>query len=255
MGFPLAAALCLAGCETDEAAKGVKVDYAADADANLTAGEKAFESKNYLEAERYFEYVRGKYPFLEASKTAALRMADLEFDRESYLAARDAYRNFAKAYPTHPKVDYAAFRAALTYYKDIPSDFFLLPPSRQKDQADVRGTLSAMEEFIRSYPKSSYLEEARKYAAEAQKRLAEHELSVARFYRREERWQGVVSRLQTVVSEYPNLGFDEEAYFGLHEAYSKLKDEAQAKAALRQLIDRLPGTEAAAKAKRLLGEG
>ena len=106
-----ALALALAGCKSLQNENAGEPDYASDADTNLQRGAEALESKNYLEAERYFEYVKSKYPFLEAAKTAELRLADTDFERERFIEARDRYQNFVKLHPTHAKVDYAAYRA------------------------------------------------------------------------------------------------------------------------------------------------
>ncbi|MBI3181547.1 MAG: outer membrane protein assembly factor BamD [Myxococcales bacterium] len=248
----LLAAALWAGCATTSGDV-PEPDYAADAETNLAKGDEALESKNFIEAERYFEYVKTKYPFLEAARGAELRLADTDFEREQFLEARDRYRNFIKLHPTHPKVDYAAFRAALTHHREIPSDFFLLPSSREKDQVEVRSTLVAMGEFIRTYPKSPYVVEAKKLADDARRRLAEHEMYVAEFYAAKEKWRAVVGRLNRVVNEFAGLGFEERAYFGLHEAYLKLSDPERAKESLRALVQKLPGTPAAQKAQKLLG--
>lgn len=228
-------------------------DYASSAEENLQKGNEALESKNYAEAEKYFEHVRSKYPFLEAAREAELRVADTHFEREKYTEARDAYQNFVKLHPTHPRVDYAAFRAALTHVKDVPSDFFLLPPSYEKDQGDVKGTVRAMNDFIRQYPDSQYTPEAKEAVEDANRRLAKHELYVAQFYRKRERWKGAAGRFENVTKHFPGLGFDEEALFGMHEAYTMLGDAEKARGALRQVIERLPGTPAAARAQQLLG--
>ena len=251
--FLAAALLALAaGCATTSGDV-ADPDYASSAEENLKKGNEALESKNYAEAEKYFEHVRSKYPFLEAAREAELKAADTHFERERFTEARDAYNNFIKLHPTHPKVDYAAFRAALTHVKDVPSDFFLLPPSFEKDQGDVKGTVRAMNDFIRQYPQSPYLAEAKAAVEDANRRLARHELYVAQFYRKRERWAGAAGRFETVSKNYAGLGYDEEALFGMHEAYSKLGDAEKAKAALRLLIERMPGTSAAAKAQSLLG--
>jgi len=54
----------------------------------------------------------------------------------------------------------------------MPSDFFLLPPSREKDQVEIRATVQAMNDFIKAYPESKYQEEAKKVLADARQRLA-----------------------------------------------------------------------------------
>jgi outer membrane protein assembly factor BamD len=249
------AALSLPGCKTLQNVGGDPGEptYGSDAESNLKSGNEALEGKNFIEAEKYFEYVKSKYPYLEAAKEAELKLADTDYERDRFIEARDRYHSFIKLHPAHAKVDYAAYRAALTHHREIPSDLFILPPSREKDQVEVHNTLKAMNEFIRQYPESQYLAEAKRYADEARKRLCEHELYVARFYRKRERWGAVVGRLNTVVETYSGLGFDEEALFGLHEAYTKLGDPQRAQETLRKVIAKLPGTAAAQKASKLLG--
>ncbi len=228
-------------------------NYAQDAETNLARGNEAMEGKNYLEAQRYFEYVRNRYPFLEAAREAELKLADALFAQGQFIEARDAYQSFIKLNPSWPRVDYAAFRAALTWHKEIPSDFFLLPPAEEKDQVAVRNSLRAMTDFTRRYPKSEHLEEAKAIVTDARTRLAKHELYVASFYARREKWRAVAMRLETVAKDFGGLGFDEEALFGLYDAYTRLGEKERAQAALKEVINRLPGTAAAQRAQALLG--
>ena len=108
---------------------------------------------------------------------------------------------------------------------------------------------------MRNHPSSTYLEQATEIAAEAKKRLAKHELYVAEFYANRKKWPAVVGRLKRVTEEFSGLGFDEQAFFGLYDAYLRLGDSAKAHEALRSVIQKLPGTPAAAKAQKLLGNG
>lgn len=227
--------------------------YGETAEKNLAEGKEALENGNFIDAEKYFEHVRSNYPFLAAAKEAELGLADVQFARERYLEARDRYQNFVKVNPTHPRVDYAAYRAALTHYKEIPSDFFLLPPSAEKDQSEVRNAAREMQDFLRDYPNSAYLEEARTILADTKKRLVEHELYVADFYSKREKWAAVAGRLEKIVTDYPGTAYDEEAWFSLVEAYQKLEQPERVKQTLERIIAAMPGTDAAARAKKLLG--
>ena len=140
-------ALSLSACAsfgTFAGQEGGEVEFAADAETNMRKGDDAMNAKNYTEAASFFEFVKTKYVYLDLAKTAELRLADADFERERFAEARDRYQNFVRLHPTHPRVDYAAFRAALTHYKEIPSDFFLLPPASEKDQVEVRNAASAM---------------------------------------------------------------------------------------------------------------
>lgn len=254
----IAAALALTGCKS----LGVfgfndndnpSVTYGEDAESNLAKGNEALESKNHAEAQKYFDYVKSKYPYLEAAKTAELKLADTDFDRDRFSEARDRYQSFIKGHPTHPKIDYAAFRAALSYYKDIPSDLFILPPSEEKDQANLRSALIAMKDFVRTYPESEHQAEAKKVLDDVKHRLADHEWYVAGFYKKRDKWPAVVNRLNVIVREYPDIGLDEKVYFALYDAYMEMKDEAKAKDALRALVKKAPDTDGAKKAAALLG--
>jgi outer membrane protein assembly factor BamD len=227
-------------------------DYASEASTNLKRGDEALDSSQYQLAEKYFEYVKTKFPFLEASRQAELRLADVSFERELWTEAADRYNGFVKLHPTHPKVDYAAYRAALSHYRDIPSDWFLLPPSSEKDQTQVRAAWEALNEFTRTYTQSQYLEDAKKKQVEIRDRLVRHEVYVADFYEKRDRWSAAASRLETVLQKYP--GPDDDKYlFRLHDLYSRLKDQNKARDALQRVITRLPGTPAAERAQKMLG--
>lgn len=252
--FALVLALGATGCASVSSFFSGNDDpvYSTEADQNLKKGDEAMEGKNYLEAAKYFEFTRTKFPFLEASKEAELRLADCSYEQEKYVEARDRYQNFARLHPTHPKVDYAGFRAAETHFKDIPSDFFLLPPAIEKDQVELKGALIALNEFMRLYPKSSYVERAKTITADVRRRLAKHELYVAEFYARREKWPAVIGRLGVVQKNFSGIGFDAEVAFSLYDAHLAMKQLDQARAVLVTYVEAFPQDEGVTKAKRLL---
>ena len=227
-------------------------DYASEASTNLKRGDEALESSQYAVAEKYYEYVKTKFPFLEAAKQAELRLCDVSYQRELWTEAADRCTAFVKLHPTHPKVDYAAYQAALAHYRDIPSNWFMVPPSTEKDQTQVRAAYTALTEFVKTYPDSQYLPQAKKDLADVQKKLAEHEIYVADFYEKRDRWAAAVNRLETVAADYPGYD-DERVLFRLHDLYNRLKDPAKAKDALQRVIARMPGTPAAQRAQSMLG--
>jgi outer membrane protein assembly factor BamD len=226
--------------------------YATAAATNMRLGNEALADKQYALAERYFEYVKTKYPFIDASREAELRLADVSYERELWTEARDRYTVFVKLHPSYFRVDYAAFRAAMTWYRDMPSAFFLLPPDSEREQTNVRGAFDGLTAFVKTYPSSIYVEEAKKNVEVARKRLAAHEMYVADFYEKRGHLAGAVGRLETLVNKYP--GQDEASIlFRLHDLYLKLSDPVHARDALERIVTRLPGTPAAARAQSMLG--
>ncbi|PTL77641.1 outer membrane protein assembly factor BamD [Vitiosangium sp. GDMCC 1.1324] len=250
----LTALLCnAAGCAALSTGQAGEPDYASAAETNLQLGDEALERKDFLQAERYYEHVRTKYPYLDVANEAELKLADLDFAQEHYPEAREKFQSFIKLHPTHAKVDYAAYRAALTHFADIPSDFFLLPPSKEKDQTEVVAALASLNDFVRQYPNSQYVPEAKEKLEETRRRLAEHEMYVANFYARRKRWKAVVQRLEGLLKNYPGTELEADALFNLHAAYLELNEPEQAKQTLQRVIERLPGTPAAERARRMMG--
>ncbi len=233
-----------------------EVAYATTPEENMRLAQQAMVDKNFNEAANYFEYVKTKFPYVEAATTAELGLADADFEREKFIEARDRYQNFVRLHPTHARIDYAAFRAALTHYKEIPSDFFLLPPASEKDQVEVRNALTAMNDFVRLYPSSERRSEAQKILDEVKLRLAEHEMYVADFYSHPNRakWRAVVTRLSVVEKSYAGLGLDERVAFGLYDAYLKLEEADNARAALQRFVAAHPDSREVGRAKRLIAE-
>ncbi len=210
------------------------------------------EDKNYPQAQKLFERIKTKYPFSKYAPLSELRLGDLRFKEEKYTQAADLYAQFVKMHPNHEEVDYAAFRAGLARYQEMPGDFFLFPPAHERDMSSAEGALKAFEEFLRKYPKSKHAEEARKKLDEVKGRFADREWYVAGFYRKRERWPGVAARLERLVKEYPGTAREPEALLALAEAYLKMNERFRAQQALQQLVVRYPKDPRRAEAEKLL---
>jgi outer membrane protein assembly factor BamD len=249
--LPSALLLVLA-CGSSRVSMTGDVRYGKSAEEDYRAGEEELKDRNYIEAAKFFEHVKNKYPFSKYAALSELRIADAKFDQEHYIEAADAYQQFQKLHPAHEQADYAAFRVGLSHWKDGPSDFFLFPPSFEKDQAQVRDTAKVLDDFARKYPGSKYKPEAEKILGQARARLAEHEWYVAEFYAKREHWAGAAGRLERLVSDYPGSPRESAALFQLAGAYLKLDDRNRARQTLEQLIVKHPQDPRRPQAEKLL---
>ncbi|MFN0062096.1 MAG: outer membrane protein assembly factor BamD [Myxococcaceae bacterium] len=240
------------GCAFFAGPEGVEPSYASEADENVRRGQAALASRSFPQARKYFEHVRAKHPFLDAAIEAELGLADADFGNDQFAEARERYTAFVKLHPSHSKVPYAAYRAALTFYKELPSDFFILPPSYEKEQTEVKGAERAFDAFVRDYPKSEYLAEIKTLAIEVRLRLARHELYAADFYDLRGKLPAVAGRLQTLVDKYPGTVLEPSALLRLANVYERLEKREQAKGALQRLVDLHAGTSEAQRARELL---
>ncbi len=138
------------------------------------------------------------------------------------------------------KMDYAEYRIALSHYEDIPADFFLFPPSHEKDQSAVRGAAANFETFLRKYPNSQYAPEAKEKLRETRERLADHEMSVAAFYLHHDRYPSAAARYERMISEFPDSKRIGEAMIALADIQIEQKSIDKARATLQKLIQDYP---------------
>jgi outer membrane protein assembly factor BamD len=223
-----------------------------EAAAEFRKGQEALESDNWDEATRTFEHVRTKYPFSSLAPLAELKLADTKFQRELYEEAEDAYKNFGRLHPNHNRVDYAAFRATVCEYKAIPSDYFFLPPSIEKEQTHVKAALHSLDEFLAVYKRSTYLEEAAKMREDCRQRLAEHEMYVADFYAHRDRPRAVAGRLEGMLRDYPGVALEPEAMFKLIKAYVDIKEYDKGREVLRRMSSKYPDRPERSAAEAIL---
>ena len=215
-------AFALAACADVSSNLGGEVTYAKDAQGNYELGEKSFKSRSWTETDQYFQFTKSKFPYSRYAALAELRLADANFEQDKFVEAIDGYKNFIKDHPTHPKVDYASLQIAKAHFKDLPSSFFLFPPVYEKDQQELVDTLASIKDFLLSYPASEYRPEGQKMLAEVRRRLAEHEMYVARFYAKRGYKKAAAWRYEAVVKDFGDTPFAEEASRQAQQIYAKL---------------------------------
>lgn len=245
-----------------------RVEYSVSAKQNYDRGMKALEDDEWLDAVKYFSFVKARFPYSKYSVLADLRIADAAFGAGAYLEAIDSFQQFIKFHPTHEMVEngYAAFRIGESYYKMLPDDWFLVPPSYEKDQSATIDALRELSTFMRKYPRSAFRDRAEKMRRAAAHELAAHEWYVAKFYWGRGKPMATVLRLRTLLRKYPDVGYDEDALWLLGKAYVKVgrvvepthgpndPGPANAREAWQMLVTRFPKHQHAEDAKRELAK-
>jgi outer membrane protein assembly factor BamD len=237
-GFALAIALAVgaASCASSEDSK--QVTYSLTAKQNYDRGLEELKKENYIEAARYFSYVKQKFPFSKYAGLAELALADTEFARNNYQEAIDSYKSFARLHPTHEKVEdgYTAFRIAECYVKEMPDDWFILPPAYEKDQSSVRDALREIDSARDKFPSSPYLKQATEYRRQVLRRLIEHEVYVARFYLERGHPKAAILRIEAALRRYPDSGQEGELMITLGETNLELGNPARAKQVFERVV-------------------
>jgi outer membrane protein assembly factor BamD len=252
MAAVLVAAAAVGCAGSDETTK--PITYSLTAKQNYEKGIAELKDENYPEAQKYFQFVRSKFPFSKYAVLAELAIADTQFDRGNYTEAVDSYKQFMRLHPTHEKVQdgYAAFRVGECAYKDMPDDVWLLPPSYEKDQSSVGDTLRELDDFIKKYPDSPYVKDAQPLRREALKRLVDHEVYVARFYLDRDHPKAAAMRIEGAIRRYPGSGREPELLLTLGQTYLHMGDRDRARDTFERVIREYRGAEQARRSELYL---
>jgi len=237
------------GCATsDDASK--PVTYSLTAKQNYEKGLAAIKDEDYAEAQKYFQFVKQKYPFSKYAVLAELALADAQFERGEYTEAIDSYKTFARLHPTHDKVEngYVAFKIGESYFKDMPDDVFILPPAYEKDQSPVADAQRELTDFLRRYPDSPYVKSANELRRKVLERLVDHEVYVARFYLKTDHPKAAALRLEGALRRYPGSGREPELLCALGETYLQLNDPVRAKETFQRIVAEYAETDDARRA-------
>lgn len=250
--LPLLALLSLLACGSSRVSLTGEVRYGKTAEEDYQAGVEEAKGENWVEAVKFLEHCRTKYPFSRYAALAELKLADIKYDQDRLVEAADAYATFVKMHPTHEEADRAAFREGEALLKDGPTDFLLFPPAHERELKTVRDGAGRLEAFLKRWPESRHRPQAEKLLAGARRQLAEHEWYVADFYRQRQLWAGAAGRFQALVDRYPGTPREVDALLALAEAWEKLDDRFKARQALQQLLARHPGDPRRPLAERRL---
>lgn len=161
------------------------------------AGNDAMREKDYASAIEYFTNLKDKYPFSPYTVEAELSLGDAYFLDEEYLLAAETFKEFETLHPRHEAMPYVLFQIGNANLKSFISI--------DRPQTNIA---QAYEYFMRlqeSYPGTEYAVKAQGYLHECRKYMAEHEIYVADFYWRTERYASAYKRYNSVVENYADV--------------------------------------------------
>jgi outer membrane protein assembly factor BamD len=226
----------MGGCASSD--EGKSITYSLTAKQNYDKGLAEMKDENYPEATRFFSFVKQKFPFSKYAVLAELALADTQYARGAYQEAIDAYKTFTRLHPTHEKVEdgYVAYKICECYTQDMPSDWFLVPPSYEKDQTAVRDAYRELSDFLDKYPDSKYVDDVKKLRRDVTARLIEHEVYVARFYLDTGHSKAAILRLESALRRYPESGREAELLLVLGQTHLEMGNPRKARDTFTRVV-------------------
>lgn len=245
--------LAAVGCASTGTTRSVTQDGSGEtADDARTLYEQAyllFRDEDCLDAEPKFRQVRREFPYSRYAALADLRIGDCQMLMGANTEAIQTFQSFVRYRSSHPLVPYARFRIAEAHFDQIPSDWFLAPPSHERDLGEARDALRHLRRFVLDYPTDENVPAALDMAQRALDVLANHELFAARFYERRDDPTAVALRLERLLYAYEGATSEPEAMGMLVEAYDELGRAEDARTLARRLATTHPDSPEAAEVR------
>lgn len=218
------------------------------------AYEKALETfydRDWAGVVPKMQEVKRAYAGTRWARLAQLRIADAEFHQDSFTEAVVSYREFLREFPNDPEVVYARYKVADCLFESR-GESVLAPPLEERDLVNVRDADQTIADFLRDYPDYHKRQRLLYMHAWVRGELARHELYVARYYLKKNRYKAAIQRTEYALVTFKDTGLEPEALVLLGETYLKQHDLQQATSAFQIVLDKYGESPFAAPARRFL---
>ena len=162
-----------------------------------------FEDGDYKDAIENFQKLQDWYPFSEYLSLAELKIADAHYRLEQYEEAIFAYEEFEKLHPRNEAIPYVIYQIGRCYYDQIDTI--------DRDQTPARKALETFQRLSKQFPDDQYTRSASEHIPKCLKSLAGNDYTIGVFYYKSKHYKAALNRFMSVLSNYPDVGYHQEA--------------------------------------------
>lgn len=214
--------LSLIGCANNE--ESAEDAFINDLVRAYDTAQTAVAGGNYRRAIGIFESIQSRFPFSDLSNQIQLELIYAYYKSGSAEQTIDQTEAFIRENPTHPRIDYALYIQALSYFEGDPD---ILEKTFRKDMnkrppEDVEKSYSILERLVERYPASEYAADAELRMIYLRNRLAAYENIVADYYIRSGVYVAALNRAKTSLEKYNGVPSNRESIEIMIIAYEKL---------------------------------
>ena len=189
--------------------------------------------------ESYFEQIPDDWWFLPPSA---------EKDQASTRLAISAYRDLLARYPSLEDTDAGA--GELKRCRELLPKF----GEEVEDPIPEAELTDSQRACVPLLKKQDLIDKGTKQMDACRRKLADHELYVAKFYMKRDKFLAAAARADALLRNYSGLGLDAVALEISARSHAALGNATEARVALEKLIEQFPDTREAADAADLLPE-
>lgn len=212
-------------------------------------GTQALEKKDWERGRTLLQQLVDSYPQSSLAPKARIAIADSHFAQNDEIHRAQAtveYQAFISLYPFSESAAYAQFQLGMIKFRRIRI--------ASRDLTEARDAMKEFGKVVSEYPNSSYAEQAREKIKECRARLAEHELVIAEFYLKQKSYEAALTRLKTLLNEFPEFPEAGRVYYRMGECAEKLGKRDDAITYYQKAADATSSGEYGPRAKEKLKE-
>lgn len=199
-----------------------------EADGLYRLARRSLDTADYQGAIQRYDQILLRYPFTDYATQASLESIYAKhraYDAEGALSTAD---RFLKEHPRHAQIDYVHYLKGLINFDRGVGLFDWLVDSSRQDVSFARNAFDDFALLVQKYPASRYAGDARLRMVHLRNRIADHELSVVRYYVRRGAHVAAAKRAERIVAEYPGSPAVGETLALLEKSYREVGLASQA---------------------------
>ena len=179
---------------------------------------------NYQRGIQLYEAIQARYPFSELSRQIQLELMYAYYKGGQKELAIEAAETFMRENPIHPRVDYALYIQALSYFEGSPGilERLFRKDVTRRPPKEVEQSYITLRRLVERYPASAYASDAQQRMIYLRNRLAAYENHVTDYYLRLGAYVAAVKRASREVEEYNGADTTADSLKLLASAYDAL---------------------------------
>lgn len=170
-----------------------------------------YDRQDYYRAMNLFDQVIPFYRGAAEAEEIAYKYAYGYYNQKEYIMASYYFDRFYNTYPRSERAEECLFMKAYCKYLDSPK--------YKLDQTSTVSAIKEMQVFLNAYPTSSRVDECNNIIDELWEKLQKKELEIAKLYLKMDKYEAAVSSFETLLEDYPDTKFREDALFYTVKSY------------------------------------
>jgi len=211
---------CLLACSGKDELR-TEVENITDA---YEMAQESIERKNYRRGIQVFEAIQARYPFSDLSRQIQLELLHAYYKSGQHEQAAETADTFIRENPIDPRVDYALYIKALSYYEGEAGmlERWFKRDVTKRPPVDVDLAYTTLRRLVERYPTSEYAADAEQRMIAIKERLSAYENHIAGYYLRRGAYVAAANRAKTALEEFNGATGNAESLRIMAEAYDNL---------------------------------